>query len=107
MGLDGRLGRLGQRGPAPGPRRSARAEAQGPGVGGGVTAQLVDRGRNALTRRGLDPPELQLGPTGFGLGILPPLPVDDPVLEDGADGVQPAPLHRDLDGGGRSPKHTL
>src|SRR5690348_14951328 len=71
-------------------RRSVGAEAQGPGVGGGITAQLVDPGRHARARCRLDPPELKLGPAGLGLGILPPLPVDDPVLEDGADGVQPA-----------------
>jgi hypothetical protein len=28
-----------------------------------------------------------------GFGVLPPLPVDDPVLEDRADGVQSAPPH--------------
>src|SRR5205814_6729358 len=45
----------------------------------------------------LDTPEHQFGLTGSGPGLLgsgglpPPLPVDDPVLPDGADRIEPAP----------------
>jgi hypothetical protein len=71
--------------------------AQGPGAGGDGPAQLEHAGRQALSRRRLDPPELKLGLRWFGSGVsrdsgfTPPLAVDDPVLENRAHGVQPSP----------------
>jgi len=84
--------------------RLGKTLAQGPGVGSGFPAKLVDPRRHARSRRRLDPPELKLGPHPLtpgrplapfpgGPGGSPPLPVDDPVLEDRAHGVQPASPH--------------
>src|SRR5712692_10257029 len=77
-------------------RGTGLVQAEGPGAGGGVAAQFVDAGGHALAGSRLDAPELQLGLARAGFGIRgvalvpPPLPVDDPVLEDRADGAQPA-----------------
>src|SRR5580704_7222020 len=71
--------------------------AQHPGAGGGLPAQLNKGRGHALTWRGLNPPELQLELSRlrrWATGILPPLPADDPVLEDRADGVEPAPPYK-------------
>ena len=57
---------------------------QSPGIDGGFPAQFVDACRRARPRCGLDPPELQFRLPGLGPGLLPLLPVDDPVLEDRA-----------------------
>ncbi len=65
-------------------------QAQGPGTGGGVPAQFIYPGCHALTGRCLDPPEFEFRLAWLGPGVSPPLPVDHPVLQDRADGVQPA-----------------
>ena len=58
-----------------------------------VPAQFVYPGRHALTGRCLDPPEFEFRLAWLGPGISPPFPVDHPVLQDRADGVQPASPH--------------
>src|SRR6202011_452150 len=84
------------------PARDRSVLTHGPDAGGGFPAQFVHPGRHALARSRLDPPELQLGLPGlpglpgfgpFTAGIPPPLPVDDPVLEDRVDAVRPASPH--------------
>ena len=79
----------GPRAPAAGPLDQS-SPAQSPGIGGGFPPQFVDPCRRAWPWSRVDPPELQVRLPGLGPGIFRPLPVDDPVLEDCAYGVQPA-----------------